>query len=258
MRFEILDVGHGFCAWLYHDNTNVMLFDCGHKTYPEVRPSRYLAAQGIHRVDRFFVTNCDEDHISDLPEVSRQMSISILHRNTSISAAQLRDLKLQSGPISTAMAALLEMSNGYTGVVTSPPAFPGVEFSVYQNEYPLFVDTNNLSSVIFLTCRGTKIVMPGDLESPGWRRLLANPMFRTELAGVHVFVASHHGRESGYCAEVFDYCRPNVIIFSDSPMQHASQAMANTYAQHANGVYFNGQFRRVLTTRSDGTLTWRW
>lgn len=256
MRFEILDVGHGFCAWLFHDNTNVMLFDCGHKSYPDVRPSRYLAGQGIRRIDRFFVTNYDEDHVSDLPSLMAQMSISILHRNTNISVDELRALKRQSGPISPAMESLLEMSNGYTSVVTDPPAFPGVDYSIYQNSYPQFTDTNNLSSVIFLTCNGTKFVMPGDLEGPGWRQLLGNAMFRSELSDVHVFVASHHGRESGYCPEVFECCRPNVFVFSDSPVQYASQEMANRYAQHANGVNFYGQTRRVLSTRNDGTLTW--
>lgn len=256
MRFEILDVGHGFCAWLYHDNTNAMLFDCGHKTLPEFRPSQYLASQGIGRIDRFFVTNYDEDHISDLPQLRSQMSISILHRNTSISVPQLRALKQQTGPISAAMESFMRMADGYTGIATGTPAFPGVGYSVYQNEYPVFTDTNNLSSVIFLTCNGTKFVMPGDLENPGWQQLLANTSFRAELAGVQVFVASHHGRENGYCRDVFDCCNPNVIVFSDSPMQFASQEMANTYAQHASGITFNGQCRRVLSTRNDRTLTW--
>ena len=235
MRFEILDVGHGFCAWLRHDNGNVMLFDCGHKTDPEFRPSIYLPNQGIHRIERLFVTNYDEDHISDLPRLRARLSISILRRNKSISVSQLRELKRQSGPISDAMSSLLEMSDGYTSPVTDPPDFPRVTFTTYHNDYPVFRDTNNLSLVVFLTCNGTKFLMPGDLETAGWRALLANAAFRTELAGVHVFVASHHGRENGYCRELFDPCHPDVIIFSDSNIRHATQQMANTYAQHASG-----------------------
>lgn len=256
MKFEILDIGHGFCAWLYHNNTNVMLFDCGHKAHPEFRPSQYLRSQGVYTIDRFFVTNYDEDHISDLPNIRTRMSVSILNCNGSISVPHLRALKRQSGPISTAMESLLNMCEGYTSAVTDPPAFPGVSYSVHHNEYPTFTDTNNLSSVIFLDCNGTKFLMPGDLEGSGWQELLQKPSFRAALDGVHVFVASHHGRENGYCREVFDYCSPNVIIFSDSPIQYASQEMATTYAQHANGVTFNGQLRRVLSTRNDGTLSW--
>ena len=50
MRFTIHDVGHGFCAHLKHDNDNVMLWDCGHKTDPENRPSKFLPAAGISTV----------------------------------------------------------------------------------------------------------------------------------------------------------------------------------------------------------------
>ena len=100
------------------------------------------------------------------------------------------------------------------------------------------------------------IVIPGDLEEPGWKKLLLLKDFRDELNRVNTFVASHHGRESGYCKEVFDYCRPNVIIFSDSSIVHSTQEMTNIYSRHANGIMFNGESRKVLTTRNDGSLTW--
>ncbi len=70
-------------------------------------------------------------------------------------------------------------------------------------------------------------------------------------------MASHHGRENGYCREVFDHTgQVAVVAFSDSPVQHATQEMATTYAQHARGIQFNGQTRYVLTTRNDGTIEW--
>lgn len=256
MRLEILDVGHGFCAWLQADNGNTMLFDCGHKSHPELRPSVYLPSQGCHRVDLLFITNYDEDHISDLPRLSDRLPVSALHRNKSISPSQLRQLKLQSGPISEAMACLLGICESYTHDLTDPPVFPGISYTTYHNDYPEFTDTNNLSFVTFLACNGTTFLLPGDLETAGWRALLERASFRSDLARVGVLVAPHHGRANGYCAEVFDYCRPNVIIFSDSDIKHATQEMAGVYGQHANGIQFDGRPRRVLTTRQDRSLTW--
>ncbi len=138
MQFQILDVGHGFCACLRADNGNVMLFDCGHKSYPEFRPSTYLMGCGIYQVDRLVITNYDEDHISDLPQLYSQLRISSLHRNTSVSPAQLRQLKAQSGPISAAMSCLLDMCETYTHELANPPAFPGVTFRSFHNPYPIF------------------------------------------------------------------------------------------------------------------------
>lgn len=67
-------------------------------------------------------------------------------------------------------------------------------------------------------------------------------------------MASHHGRESGHAAEVFDYCSPQVVVISDEEIKYETQEHA--YGQHATGITWNGtDTRKVLTTRHDGILT---
>lgn len=258
MKLTVHDVGHGLCVSLMHWNGNVMLWDCGHQD--DNRPSNFLPRSGVSKADCFFVTNYDEDHISDLPNLRRTVDLKSLCRNNSISSHQLRTLKYKSGPISRAMESMLDMIDRYTGGPLVPaPDFPGVRYSVYYNQYSFeFPDTNNISLVTFLECGNTKFIIPGDLEVKGWKGLLGRQAFRNELAGVNVFVASHHGRENGYCEDVFGFCRPDVFVFSDSPIKHATQEMAQRYARHASGVQFNGKTRYVLSTRNDGPISWAW
>ena len=256
MKLTVHNVGHGCCISLVHENRNVMLWYCGHTE--DNRPSNFLPSQGIHTISRFFVTNYDEDHISDLPNLRQNLNIELLHRNKSVTKEQLEILKLQGGPISNAMESMLDMIETYTeeGPVISPD-FPRVNFSTYYNSYPTdFDDSNNISLVTFIKCGGKKFVIPGDLEKPGWEKLLKNISFCQDLKEVDVFVASHHGRENGYCREVFNYCFPVVIIFSDSSVKYTTQEMASTYASHASGVTFDGQSRHVLSTRNDGEIWW--
>lgn len=100
----------------------------------------------------------------------------------------------------------------------------------------------------------TSIVLPGDLEKAGWEKLLENKTFRDNLGRVNIFVASHHGRESGYCTEVFEYCDPAIVIISDESKQYETQE--TNYTQYARGITWNQtEVRKVLTTRSDGKLT---
>ena len=258
MKFKILDVDHGFCALLVADNGNIMLFDCGHKTDPEFRPSTYLQQLRCSGIEYFFISNYDEDHISDLPEIRRLFTVQLLCRNKSITTAQLRELKRQSGPLSEAMKSFLEMNDRYVCPPTEPtPELPGVEYKLFHNDYGSdFEDTNNISLVTFLKCNDTRFVLPGDIETAGWEKLLEKEAFRALLRGVDYFVASHHGREDGYCADVFKYCSPKAVIFSDGPIRHATQEMANTYAKHATGISFNNESRKVLSTRKDGSLNW--
>lgn len=257
MRFTINDVGHGFCADLHHDNGNVMLWDCGHKSNPENRPSTFLRARGISTVSRLFVTNYDEDHISDLPNLRRNLEIESLNRNKSITIEQLRRLKLQSGEISEAMQSLLDMMGQYTSPVTEEPAFPGVAYHTFMHDYGNeFDDTNNISTVTFLELPKLSVVIPGDLETKGWQEYLGNIDFCRLLKKTQIFIASHHGRENGYCRDVFELCKPAAVVFSDGPKKHATQEMAQTYANHASGLQFKGTTRYVFTTRKDGPIWW--
>ena len=254
MRFEILNVEHGFAAYAIAQDDSVLLFDCGHSA--TCRPSDYLWAQGIRAIRRLFITNYDEDHIADLRMLRQTFNIEILTRNKSVNAAQLR--KLKEPPISTAMKSLIQMVERYTSKVSKEQLEPpGIQVHVFKNKYPLFEDTNNLSLLTFLNIAGDTFVLPGDLERQGWLELLKNPDVCKLLGCASIFIASHHGRESGYCKEVFDYCHPQFVIMSDSPVQYESQEMANVYGKHASGGSLNGQTRKVLTTRKDGNISWQ-
>ena len=249
MYFEILNVEHGFAAYAVAEDDSVLLFDCGYSS--TVRPADYLYQKGIRTIRRLFIMNYDEDHVGDLPALRDQFTIDILTANTSLSTTQLHTMKF---PVSQAMNSVLDMRRIYTDTVSVQ--HPGIEVQTFCNTYPQFTDPNNLSLLVFLQMGNLSIALPGDLEHAGWTALLQNPQVCNLLQNVHVFVASHHGRETGYCREVFNYCRPNVIVFSDGPIQYDTQHMARTYGQHASGVSFRGQTRHVLTTRNDGSLAW--
>ena len=254
MQLTVFDVSNGFCAYLVADNGNVMLFDCGHNEQTGFRPSTYLPAMRCTGIERLIICNFDQDHVSDLENLQRVLPIQVLHRNKSISPEQLTALKLQSGPITEAMQSAIDMAAKYCCEVQNPPVFENIEFSVYYNSYPEFTDTNNLSVVAFVYYDGMGIVVPGDLETAGWLKLLENNHFCLNLSRTNIFVASHHGRANGYCKEVFDYCSPDIVIISDKEVVHETQK--NTYANHASGVPWNdGSTRYVLTTRSDGDIT---
>lgn len=258
MQFVVLNVGHGFCGYAEAENGGLVVFDCGASSTVRASTSLPQRAQrwGKPPIERLFITNYDEDHISDLPSLRSTFDIQVLHRNTSIDAQQLRTLKRQGGPISVAMESCLEMLGNFTGgPPESPPALPGLSWDVFWNDYGTFTDTNNISVVTFIRVGDMTVLVPGDVERAGWEKLLERPTFQAALRGVTVFVASHHGRENGYCRQVFDYCSPRVVVFSDSPVRYATQEMANTYGQHASGMQFAGQTRYVVSTRNDGTLS---
>ena len=75
MKFEILNVEHGFAAYAIAEDGSVLLFDCGYSA--TCQPSQYLWTQGIRVIRQLFVTNYDEDHIADLPMLLQWFEIEI-------------------------------------------------------------------------------------------------------------------------------------------------------------------------------------
>jgi beta-lactamase superfamily II metal-dependent hydrolase len=260
MFLDIFDVEHGACALITTSNGKRVMIDCGHNATTNWRPGSALVASEIHRLERLYVTNYDEDHVSGFPDLLRNVSIGALFRNASVAPAGIRRLKSEDGMGSGIEQLVLSMEHVFTG--GAPPAnedFGDTRLSAYCNSFgtpPIgFVDENNLSLVVFVSCGQHKLIFPPDLERAGWLRLLQNPAFVAELMSVNIFVASHHGRDSGYCEEALNLCsRIEAIIISDKKIGYQSQETVDRYRAHARGFNYGGDVRHVLTTRRNGRM----
>lgn len=227
-------------------------------------PSNYLRQQRVPRIDYLFITNADQDHMNDLQSLDDAgIPVTTLFRNKSYSGDQMRAIKRVSGPLTRDAGWYCNACDTYNAPVSEPfeTYMGGITQVTFYNSYPVFRDTNNLSLTVFLKFAGFQIFFPGDLEEKGWEALLAVPSFRAELANTTILVASHHGRESGYCEDVFNYCSPRAVVMSDKAIVHDTQNMGQTYrghviAQHPNGVVVRttNRQRHVLTTRNDGHI----
>jgi beta-lactamase superfamily II metal-dependent hydrolase len=255
MIVNVYDVGHGFCGYVRDELTGAnILIDCGYNERTGVHPAESVVAQ-YGPIGGLVIQNYDEDHVDGLPRLLARggpQPASVLYGNPSITPREI--LSLKTPPYGDGILALMRLKARYTRPIAGG-GLPGECYiSQYWNPYPSFDNTNDLSLVTFVHGPGYSVIFAGDLEGPGWRALLWNAAFRRELALVRVFVASHHGRDSGYCAEVFEHCRPEVVIISDGEIQYDTQV--HCYAQRASGIPWNGgrETRRVLTTRRDGDI----
>ena len=103
MKVEIFDVEHGGCALVTADSGARMLIDCGFNSSTGWRPSLHLPRIGIGAVEMFVVTNYDDDHVNDLPNLRRGYGgqptvwLKSFLRNTTVSAQALFEMKRDSG-----------------------------------------------------------------------------------------------------------------------------------------------------------------
>jgi beta-lactamase superfamily II metal-dependent hydrolase len=262
MMLDVFDVEMGQCAILHGPNGGLAMIDCGHNTSTGWTPSAHIRTKlKRNAINYLFITNADEDHFSDLSQVLDDIGVQTLHANWKVTPQAMRQVKLdQCGEISTDAQRYLDLTSIYvqTPAVTFDAGMGGVTQKAFCNPHPLFTDTNNLSLAVFFRYGQFQILFPGDLERPGWLQLLADQNFRAELGRTTALVASHHGRESGYCEEVFVFCKPQFMVISDKSEVHDTQGTTNLYASKVKGdgihvVTCQGR-RKVLTTRSDGGI----
>jgi hypothetical protein len=168
-------------------------------------------------------------------------------------------MKVENGGLTNDAQAYLDLVRRYNAPVVTPfnQAMGGIACRTYRNGYDEFQDTNNLSLVVFLEWNGFRILFPGDLEPAGWQALLRRQDFRHDLAGTTVMLASHHGRSTGLCDDVFDHANPLAVIISDKDPIHDTQGTFGDYCRVVPiGVNVHGkaQPQKVLTTARHGWI----
>jgi beta-lactamase superfamily II metal-dependent hydrolase len=117
---------------------------------------------------------------------------------------------------------------------------------------------NNHSVVTVVNYAGSKLVLPGDNEPPSWKEFLEREEFRKAITNTDILLAPHHGRDSGYCIELFEIFKPRLVIISDgrfcdtSATDRYSKISTGWTVHHKNG---EKEKRYCVTTRKDGVIT---
>ena len=236
-----------------------MLVDCGHTE--DFHPIDFLMKKNYIKngvLSNLTLTNYDQDHFSGMPYLRSKVHIKTVDFAKNLTSPEIKALKEE---ITDALEHVCYVKDTYTNpALDYAPPFTKMIFHLEKTDLPKH-DTNNLSQVVFVEHHGTVICISGDMEESGWKILLAKqPAIKEWLKKTNVFIASHHGRENGYCPDVFSHCKPECILISDKGIVHETQRdMSALYGTHVigNGIPFKNDLsnkRKVLTTRSDGHL----
>ncbi len=248
------DVAHGNCHLIVTPSGKRVMIDLGRSD--DFSPVEWLKHKGCKRLDLLVVTHSHDDHIRGVFDLG-SIKVGILHRPKSVPP----ELTAQLDP--PLKKAWQEFEARFTRPVQledkfydpQSPAFDGMALRFFVGKS----DTQNLNNYSFVTVLEVgafKMVFPGDLETAGWNALLQNTDFRKAIAGTTLLVAAHHGREKGWCAELFDHISPKMVIISDGAATETSYA--SNYVKKAEGwpvkATSSGETktRYVVSTRDNG------
>jgi competence protein ComEC len=262
LHLRIHDVGHGHAVHAFTPSGHVVVVDLGCSS--SFSPLSWLRAV-TDTIDKLVITHPHGDHIDEILDLAEHdFRVRQLWRPKWLTEDEIYDANQSS--YDDRVERYLEMSASYSEPIPSnelvgnPSVTGGLRIATFAARGCGRSNINNHSGVVVFQYLGLKVVIPGDNEPPSWRELLQNPSFVTSAKGADVFLASHHGRESGYLADLFDpktgIGKPRLCVVSDREVSDTDAT--DSYASHARGwrVHSRGssapEDRFCVTTRSDG------
>lgn len=264
LRILLHDVGHGQAVHAFTPGGQVVVVDLG--CSDAFSPLEWLRRQTA-TIDNLIISHPHGDHIDEILDLSAHgFGVRQLWRPSWLTAAEVRAANQAS--YEAKVSRYLEISGEYTNPIPpgesvgNPEVSGGVSITKHASSGCGRSNINNHSGVVVFEYLGIRVVVPGDNEPPSWRELLKDSQFMSSAKGVDVFVASHHGRESGYCCDLFDEAqgikKPRLCAISDGRVQDVTATTRYSYhargwTVHSSGGRPSGE-RYCVTTRSDGHI----
>ena len=256
---KIFDVDHGFSAVIDRHNHHAIVLDVGFNSRNGSGAWRYMLKHRCSTVDCLIVPAYVPEHLDSTPELLEHfaesgITVQRVVANPTLAPEQFPELQELS---SWARNPLEVVSRHHPECqhISQSITIDGIDFVFFWSSSEISQDLHDLSLVTFLSYEDIQMILPSDLKTAGWQTLLQCDEFCERLRQVNIFVASNHGRDDGYCAEVFDYCKPDLVIVSNEADRTLSPIMLERYKRHAKGAPDGVCDRKVLTTYDSGTIT---
>lgn len=259
----VFDVEHGTCIYLQTPNGKKALFDCGSSS--EFSPALYLNdTEEKKKLDYLVITHPHQDHITDLANVDEKFKIKVLSRNKKLTREIMKNDNpdIFEPPNDVIIGKYFELGErfsediGWENNPRNPIWGNGCTIHTFNND-DTSLEVNDLSVIAFVQFADQVILYGGDLKENGWLELLKNQDFVKLLKKTTIFVASHHGNDSGYCSDLFSYFTPTITIVSAG--RYRDHDATSKYDDVTEGMNVhsksNGSIqRKVITTRNDGHI----
>jgi competence protein ComEC len=200
-------VGHGVSVLIELPDGRNMLYDAGRLGSPlaGVRPaSAVLWSRGISHLDAVIVSHADADHFNALPDLLDRFSVGVVYVSPVMFEEQPPAVRELREAIDRHGVKIEEVSFGdrlLKGAVVITVLHP-------PRRGVLGSDNAN-SIVLLLEYAGRRVLLTGDLESPGLDDVLAE-----EPLDCDVVLAPHHGSPRSSPSRFSEWSTPETVVVS--------------------------------------------
>lgn len=199
--FTVLDVGQGQCLLARVADQTVMI-DCGGSSGEGTGDfaASYLDALGEQWIDLLILTHYDSDHVDGVPELMQRVHVG------------------------TILMPNYQPDSDIRQTIERAAANTGTEIRLATTDFTAEIDTchlsifctqgadseNNESLSILLEHEKTAILVTGDMDATGERKLLREHT----LPDIDILVAGHHGSKYSTSETLLNSTAPKIVVVS--------------------------------------------
>jgi competence protein ComEC len=187
LRCTFLAVGHGGCTVLETPDGRTILYDTGSMKGPQVvryQIAPFLAHRGIRRIDEVIFSHADMDHFNGIQELLARFAIGRVICTPSFSEKETPGVEFALN--------VLRENRIPIEIVKAGDEIHAGDKVMMEVLHPPEIGPEGTENVRSLTLRvkhqGHQVLLTGDLEAEGLRRVLQTPTPR-----IDVLMAPHHG-----------------------------------------------------------------
>lgn len=239
LRCTFLSVGHGLAVVIELPQGETILYDAGQLGSPHRAADAvagYLWQRGRRNVDGLIVSHADADHFNGVPELLERVAV----RAAYASPQTLRE----SGGAAQALRSACAAHDVLPQAIWAGDRLRirgDVELRVLHPRPEDIAGRDNAHSVTLLVeYQGRRILLTGDLETPGLETFLEQPPVDCD-----VILAPHHGSPRSDPPGLLAWSKPEWVVISGEH-RPAGERVRRAYANAG---------ARVLTTGRDGAVT---
>lgn len=238
LQCTFLSVGHGCAVVLELPDGKTLLYDAGRLGSPQAGArsvAGYLWQRGITHLDAIVLSHADVDHYNAVPELLQKFSVGVIYA----APAMLYD----DGPAMQKLLAAVESANVPLRKVWSGDRLRVGGDCLIEVWHPTrdgVLGSDNANSLVLdVEYEGRRILLTGDLESPGMDDLLAESPVHCD-----VILAPHHGSARSDPPGFAAWTTPQWVVISGSFTDRKAEVEKAYRDQHAE----------VLTTADCGAI----
>lgn len=267
MVCTFLAMGHGTCVVLELPGGQTVLYDVGSIGSPEGASrcvAAYLWSRGITHIDAIVLSHADIDHYNGIPGLLERFSVDgiyvsphmfdkpsgVLLGSDSRQPVVTKFVETRTAP--EYLRLMIESRGVPLRVVALSDQLPATDshtrMEVLHPDRQRVAGRDNANSILLsVEYEGWRILLPGDLESPGLEAVMAGSPYDCD-----VLLAPHHGSVHSNPAGFATWCNPEWVVVSGK-YPGIETSMADSYRQQgAEVVYTSTQGAIRFTLTRDG------